>query len=143
MFCGGWTNTDLLIATGLDSSLWHQITMTGTSTDGQDNDTWSYEVNGGTPVAGGAYFETARDNYSYGYEMTNRLRFQPRHANWDETFSGFYFDEVVTQVSNSNGVLASFSTGLEAGTAAVPGPSSLTLLGLAGYGWRRRKQPIA
>ncbi len=68
--------------------------------DGPFNDTWTYSVDNGTPVVGGAYFETARDNFGYAYEYTNRLKFHPRHAdgnadpNVSPYFAGFYFDDV-------------------------------------------------
>jgi hypothetical protein len=75
----GWDSTELLIATALDAATWHQIDMVGLFLDGTYNDTWTYTVDGGTPIVGGAYFETARDNFSYTYEQTSRLKFQPRH----------------------------------------------------------------
>jgi len=136
-----WDSTELLVATGLDSSVWHQVTMTGTFLDGTYNDTWTYQVDSGPEVVGGAYFETARDNFGFAYEATNRLKFQPRHANYDPAFSGFYFDDVVTTVSDSGGVLASYSTSFE----TAPEPSSFALLGLGllvmgGYQGRKRRK---
>ena len=135
----GWDSTELLVATGLDSSVWHELTMTGTFFDGTYNDTWTYQIDGGPEVVGGAYFETARDNFGFGYETTSRLKFQPRHANYDPAVSGFYFDDIVTTVSDSGGVLAAYSTGFE----PVPEPSSFALfgLGLLGLGvYRGRKR---
>ncbi|MEE3325703.1 MAG: PEP-CTERM sorting domain-containing protein [Myxococcota bacterium] len=134
----GWDSTELLVATGLGSDSWHQLTMTGEFLDGPDNDFWTYQVNGGPSVIGGAYFETARDNFGFAYEVTNRLKFQPRHANYDPAASGFYFDDLETTVFDSGGVLASYSTGFE-----VPEPSTAMLLAL-GFGWlslaRRRNR---
>lgn len=132
----GWNSTELLVATGLDRTQWHQITMIGDFSDGANNDTWTYQVNGGPSVVGGAYFETARDNFGYPYEMTNRLKFQPRHANYDPNASGFYFDDLETSVSDSGGILASYSTGFE-----VPEPSTALLvgIGLLGLGGFRRQ----
>ncbi|PHR90459.1 MAG: hypothetical protein COA78_35295 [Blastopirellula sp.] len=145
-YFGGWID----VATGLDSDSWHQITMTGRFYDGLSNDTWSYKVNNELPFDSGAYYETYREDNFFGYEMTNRLKFRPRHANHDATKSGFYFDDLLTEVSdfNSGVVLDSYSTGFEAEVSPVPEPSSLTLLGmglfgLTGYSWRRRKQPVA
>ena len=134
---GGWDTTELILATGLDHAQWHQISMTGQFFDGTNNDTWTYQVNGGAPVVGGAYFETARDNFGYPYEMTNRLKFQPRHPNYDPNASGFYFDDLVTSVSDSGGILASYTTGFE-----VPEPSTSLLvgLGLLGLGVFQRRR---
>jgi hypothetical protein len=141
----GWDATELLVATGLDSSVWHEIIMTGDFTNGATNDTWTYQVDGGSSVVGGAYFETARDNFGFGYEMTNRLKFQPKHANHNAAFSGFYFDDIVTTVSNSGDVLATYSTGFE-GPPAVPEPSTLILFGIGlvclGGSHLRRKRKV-
>ena len=96
----GWDTTEVLIATGLTSNEWHKIVMEGHFIDGLYNDTWTYTVDDGTPVVGGAYFETARDNFGYGYEPTNRLKFQPRHLdgnadpNVSPYYEGFYFDDI-------------------------------------------------
>jgi Notch-like protein len=127
---GGWGTTELLVATGLDPNAWHEITMTGEFYDGTYNDIWTYQVDGGTPVVGGAYFETARDNYSYSYVTTNRLKFQPRHPNYSPDNFGFYFDDLVTTVSDSSGVLASYSTDFEAAGSAIPEPGSIIVWGL-------------
>jgi len=97
---GGWGSAELLVATGLDATQWHHLEMVANFIDGPFNDTWTYVVDGGAPVVGGAYFETARDNFGYGYELTNRLKFQPRHLdgnadpNVSPYFAGFYFDDV-------------------------------------------------
>lgn len=32
-----------------------------------DNDTWTYQVDSGSEVVGGAYFESTRDNFGFGY----------------------------------------------------------------------------
>ena len=125
----GFDSTELLVATALDSTQWHQLTMTGVFTDGTYNDTWTYQVNGGAPVVGGAFYETARDNFPFPYEMTSRLKFQPHHANYNPAFSGFYFDDLVTSISDSEGILASYSTGFE-----VPEPSTSLLFGLGLFG---------
>lgn len=125
----GWDSTELLIATGLGTDSWHQITMTGEFLDGPDNDFWTYQVNGATSVVGGAYFETARDNFGFSYEITNRLKFQPRHANYGTGTSGFYFDDLETHVFDSSGILATYSTSFE-----VPEPSTAMMLAL-GLGW--------
>lgn len=125
----GWDNVELLIATGLDASSWHQITMTGEFLDGAYNDFWTYQVNGGVSVVGGAYFETARDNLGFAYEMTNSLKFQPGHPNYDPSASGFYFDDLETVISDSSGVLATYSTGFE-----VPEPSTAIMLGMGLFG---------
>lgn len=97
---GGWGASEVIIATGLDASQWHQLEMVGNFYDGPYNDTWSYSIDGGTAVVGGAYFETARDNFGYAYVHTNRLKFQPRHADGNADpgvspyYAGFYFDDV-------------------------------------------------
>jgi Notch-like protein len=138
----GWDSTELLIATGLDAGSWHQITMTGEFLDGTYNDFWTYQLNGGASVVGGAYFETARDNFGFAYEMTNSLKFQPRHPNYDPSASGFYFDDIEIAVSDSSGVLEIYSTSFE-----VPEPSTVMMLTF-GLGWlslrsRRNRRLIA
>ena len=102
----GWDATEVVIATGLDASSWHSIEMIGRFYDGPYNDTWTYIVDGGSPITAGAYFETARNNFGFAYEMTNRLKFQPRHPdgnadpNVDPYYAGFYFDDIYTEVLN-------------------------------------------
>lgn len=134
----GWSGAFLPVATGLDSSIWHELTMTGSFVDGAGNDVWTYQVDGGTAVVGGAYFNTVRDNFGWAYQTTNRLKFHPKHPNYDPSFSGFYFDDFAMTVSNSSGVLASYSTGFE----VIPEPSSFALLslGLVGLGGCRTRK---
>jgi len=75
----GWDATELLVATGLSATDWHKVEMAALFVNGPSNDTWTYRVNDGPAVVGGAYFETARDNGGFDYVVTNRLKFQPRH----------------------------------------------------------------
>jgi len=115
----GWDATEVILATGLSTTDWHRVEMTGTFVDGPYNDTWAYVIDGGAPIVAGSYFETARDNFGYAYEETNRLKFQPKHANWDISFSGFYFDDVSYKTYNAadpGTILDSYATGFESGT---------------------------
>ena len=132
---GGWTTSELLIATGLDATQWHKIELEASFMDGPDNDTWTYRVNDGAPVVGGAYFETARDNFGFGYETTNRLKFQSRHAdgNADPShptapyFAGFYFDDLSYEVTVPD-------------VAPIPEPSTVGLLALGSIALMRRRR---
>jgi len=133
-----WDATYTDVATGLDSTSWHKLEMTGLFVDGTYNDTWTYSVDDGSPVATNAYFEVARDNFDFDYEMTGRLKFHPRHANYDASFQGFYFDDILTEVYNASApsaILDSYATGYE-----VPEPATLSLLALGGLALLRRRR---
>ena len=122
---GGWSSTEKIIAAALDTTVWHKLTMVGQFFDGPSNDIWTYRINDGSETTTSAYFETARDHFGYGYELTNRLKFQPRHANYDPSAEGFYFDDLVTTTSGASGTLSSYATGFE-----IPEPSTGVMVGL-------------
>ena len=138
----GWDSSELLVATGLSTTEWHKLEMTGHFTDGTYNDTWTYVVDDTTTVVGGAYFETARDNFGYTYEMTDRLKFQPRHPNYDAAYTGFYFDDVSYAAYNQAApavILDSYQTGFE-DAAPIGEPGVMGLVGLGLIGLVRRKR---
>jgi len=115
---GGWGGAYEDIATGLEPAQWHKVTATGVFADGDFNDTWNYDVDNGayTLTGGDAYFAHARDDFGYGYVTTDRLKFQPRHANWNVSYQGFYFDDVSYAIYDSSDpatVLDSYETSFE------------------------------
>ncbi|XP_066264342.1 uncharacterized protein [Branchiostoma lanceolatum] len=90
----GWSSEFHNIVTGLDLQTWHQLEMTLTALPIDYMDMWRYSVDGTYTYSGGAYFQTARYDNGWDYENVNRLKFQPRHTNYDAGFQGFFFDDV-------------------------------------------------
>ena len=139
---GGWSSTEQIIAAALDTTVWHKLTMVGRFLDGPNNDTWTYRINDGSEITTSAYFETARDNFGFTYEQTSRLKFQPRHPNYDPNAAGFYFDDLVTTVYGPSGALDSYVTGFE-----IPEPATLVMVGLGLIGLasssRRRRRRVS
>ncbi|XP_019613887.1 PREDICTED: protein crumbs-like [Branchiostoma belcheri] len=82
------------IVTGLDLQTWHHVEMNLTAMPVDYMDQWQYRVDGTYTYTGGAYFQTARYDNNWDYVYVNRLKFQPRHANFDASFQGFFFDDI-------------------------------------------------
>ncbi|KAI8496318.1 hypothetical protein Bbelb_261590 [Branchiostoma belcheri] len=91
----GWNANYHSIVTGLDLQTWHHVEMTLTAKPVDYMDQWQYRVDGTHTFTGGAYYQTARyDRVDWDYTYANRLKFQPRHDNWDAKFQGFFFDDI-------------------------------------------------
>ena len=98
----------------LDSTVWHTIEAT-MYRDGV-LDYWTYSVNGvqlTTDEIG--YFCDFRVSNGFGYVESTRLKFQPRHSNYDANFQGFFFDELRAETldSTTGMIIDSYSTGFE------------------------------
>lgn len=84
------------VATGLDSSAWHELTfsLTKTATGNQ----LSLSVNGGAAVTVDAYLAEWRDFNGFAYSEANRLKFASRHTD-SASFNGFYLDDISYSIS--------------------------------------------
>ncbi|XP_019613886.1 PREDICTED: neurogenic locus notch homolog protein 1-like [Branchiostoma belcheri] len=99
----GWNANYHNIVTGLDLQTWHHVEMTLTAKPVDYMDQWQYRVDGTHTFTGGAYYQTARyDRVDWDYVNVNRLKFQPRHANFDASFQGFFFDDIHYGVFDSS-----------------------------------------
>lgn len=100
------------IASGLDASIWHELSFSLTRTATEN--AVSISVDGAAPVQFSGSLYGFREANSFAYSESSRLKFRPRHADGDLSFNGFYLDDI------------SYSVG-----AAIPEPTSLALLGIA------------
>ncbi|XP_019613931.1 PREDICTED: fibrillin-1-like [Branchiostoma belcheri] len=104
------------IVTGLDLQTWHHVEMNLTAMPIDYMDQWQYRVDGMHTFTGGAYFQTARYDNGWNYEYVNRLKFQPRHANFDASFQGFFFDDIhygVFDSTSSENVIEEYCVSFE------------------------------
>jgi hypothetical protein len=111
------------IASGLDASVWHQLSfsLALTSTD----NALSVSVDGGAPVLFDGSLKDFRDANLFSYSESSRLKLRPRHADGDLSFNGFYLDDISYSIT------------------AVPEPGSFVLLATMGTGLivaRRRRR---
>eukprot|EP00058_Branchiostoma_floridae_P027595 XP_002613086.1 hypothetical protein BRAFLDRAFT_89968 [Branchiostoma floridae] len=96
-----WNGQYKYVARNLDLNSWHQVEMTLTAMPVDYMDQWHYRVDGTYTFTGGAYYQTARYDSGWNYEYTNRLKFEPKHANHDASFQGFFFDDIIYNVFDS------------------------------------------
>jgi len=61
------------------------------------------------------YYNSWRSAQGFDYVESSRVKFRPKHANYDASFSGFFFDDLVTETFNTNTgvVIDSYATGFE------------------------------
>ena len=57
-------------------------------------DTWEYSVDGAVVHSSLGYFNQGREDLGFGYKPSTRIKFQPKHSNWDASLMGFYFDSI-------------------------------------------------
>jgi hypothetical protein len=102
------------IASGLDASVWHELSfsLTRTATD----NAVTISVDGGAPVAFAGSLKEFRDNLPAPYSESSRLKFRPRHADGNLSFNGFYLDDITYEIT----------------AAAVPEASSFLAVGVIG-----------
>jgi len=128
------TNT---MVTGLDRSLWHNISMTYSAFDGPDNDYFTVSVNGGSPIVSpntnNAFWRTFESFRASGYPLVNRMYIRsgnsPSGINGsfiDANVGGIYFDDVSYSSFNQASpgtLLDSYATSFD----AVPEPTTFAL----------------
>jgi hypothetical protein len=110
-YSGGAYNT---LVSNLDTTVWHTLEAT-MYRDGV-LDYWTYSVDGVEVITDEiGYFCDFRVSNGFGYVESTRLKFQPRHSNYDANFQGFFFDDIVSQTldSNTGTIVDSYSTGFE------------------------------
>lgn len=84
---------DFPIATGVDNSIWHNLSFAVTH-DAALSNSVSLSIDGGAPVTFGGSLAEYRDQNSFGYTESSRIKLRPRHVDGDPSFSGFYFDDL-------------------------------------------------
>jgi len=122
-FTDGSSFTGVPIASGLDASIWHELSFSLSYT-GTSNEV-SISIDGATPVVFDGSLKGYRDDLLAPYSESSRLKIRPRHTDGDLAFNGFYLDDLSYAVN-----------------AGVPEPASFVLLSLAVTGCmavRRRR----
>jgi hypothetical protein len=117
--------------TDVDRSIWHHLDISLTKSG--YTDTVSVSLDGGSPVSYDAALNQWRQDNSFPYADSSRLKFRPRQDG-SPTSGGLYFDDI-----NYNVVPAA---------AAVPEASSvlvwsLMALAIGGLAWFRSKKAVA
>ncbi|MAA79532.1 MAG: hypothetical protein CL916_09755 [Deltaproteobacteria bacterium] len=109
-----WGGAYSVISIGLDPTTWHILEATMVR-DG-NSDYWTYSVDGVEIVVDEpGYFAEARIFGGYAYTESTRVKFQPKHNNYDASYQGFIFDELVTRTFNADTdqIVEGYSTGFE------------------------------
>ena len=101
----GWGGAYVVAASGLAYDTWHEFSATMTTTG--VNDLWEYSVNGSVVHSSLGSFNQTRLDFGWALELSTRVKFQPKHANYNAGHMGFYFDSIN---------VASWASADEAGT---------------------------
>ena len=88
------------------------------------NDSWTYYVNQQEVHTSLGYFNRARDDFNYTYETSRNIKFQPRHPNYDESYQGFYLDDL-QYTSNNDTYYTSFESVCPPPTTTAPPTTTL------------------
>jgi len=110
----GWGGSFTTIVDGLAWDQWHTFEASMISVGGVD--TWTYTVDGTEVNTSVGYFNSVRTASGYPYENSTRLKFQPVHSNYDDTYQGFYFDNVSVESwssANQEGTLSKYCADFE------------------------------
>ena len=110
-FDNGYVN----LANNLDTTMWHHLEAS-MERDGVF-DFWTYTIDGAVVAEDVVGFYSAwrffRDE-PFPYTESSRVKFRPRHPNYDAAFQGFFFDDLVTEPDTSTTtIIDSYSTGFE------------------------------
>jgi hypothetical protein len=116
--------------TDVDPVPWHHLSMSLTKNG--YTDTVSVSLDGGSPVSYDAALNEWRQDNSFAYADSSRLKFRPRQDG-DSSDGGFYFDDISYDMVPA---------------AAVPEASSIVVwsllaLAIGGVGWFRSTQTAA
>ena len=112
-----WNGAYSDIVSGLAWDSWWTLEATCVNANPSSyDDSWTYVIkdSSGTPhttlASQHGYYNKVREAFGLDYEAATRLKFTPRHANYNAAFMGLYFDNIRT---------SSWSSSNEAGTAST------------------------
>ena len=121
---GMWGGDYAEYSTGLAFDQWHLLEAT--MLNSADLDIWVYKINGVIVGSSQGYFNRARIDNAFAYEVSTAVKFQPSHANYDAGKLGFYFDNLEVHSWSSldeAGTKSSYTTGFEPAVGATPQPT--------------------
>ncbi len=129
-FTNGSAFDQVNLFTDVDASIWHHLSLSLTKNGYVD--AVSASLDGGSPVMYDAALNEWRQDNSFPYADSSRLKFRPRQDG-DPAQQGFYFDDISYNVTQA---------------AAVPEASSvfvwsLLALAIGGVAWFRSKKAVA
>lgn len=130
-FTNGSAFTQINLFTNVDASIWHHLDFSLTKLG--FTDTVSVSLDGGSPVSFAAALNNWRQDNSFAYTESSRLRLRARQDG-DPASGGLYFDDINYNVTPA--------------AAAVPEASSvfvwsLLALAIGGVTWFRSKKAVA
>jgi hypothetical protein len=96
-FTNGALFTGVPIASGVDASVWHELSFTMNYT-GSENEV-AISLDGGAPVTFNGSLKGFRDSLLQPYSESSRLKFRSRHTDGDLNFNGFYLDDITYTIT--------------------------------------------